>query len=746
MKSGALARLSHVWALDSTYTSPVRDWTAWLRSRADLHITVIYRFAKYFSKKTQKEERLSTGVHGERFRAQVARSNGRLTVIPVPAGKLGHCAVPGKYLPQLLSSLDAAPSLEAFGAFADLEDDRDADGVSYEITDEAQQDGVLKSSGLTLAEIKAVQITSTFETGKRGGFYGLSGNFDGYGISFGLVNWNIGTGSLQPLLRDFAATEPARWKAIFGSDATKFSAVMTPKGKNAIRDQLRFAIEVMNSSHTVKGQTRWSVKEPWVTRFRQLAEDKAFQRIQVRYVRALLDRARQFCEQFSLKSEMSYAFMFDAVSSHGPWWLTKKWKDGTQRRRQLLLPRLAALDTKYGKGSVPERDVLLAIADVLAETSSSRWRASVSRRKRWFITGEHPRSAELWGLTPRANVSYQTSTKAAIKSTPAAEAEIARPSRTVAPGPMSDTERSRLIAAAYTQATTAGTPADRADIAETLQANGTNTKAWFDQMVPDATFLGQRIRESGGNVPGVHLALFQALQRAEHTLMKVHPGRTPAQLGKDMGIYSIAGLRPPKKATGAPLASYHCFGLAIDINHPTNPFVGNNQPKKPKKLATPTSKQRYAEFSANRSPCIVERAMWFLHGERFNPEKELTAKGAGAAWDIHHRASQALAEYLRLADDVENSRVQQLVAAAQARGDSRNLGAWKRRIVTDRAVIKNWDFQHHKHPEKTGYMDLPRELVVALADAGLLWGGLYRTAKDIMHFDLRYGPIQRRHK
>ena len=94
--SGALARLSHVWALDSTYTSPVRDWTAWLRSRTDLHITVIYRFAKYYSKKTQREERLSTGVHGERFRAQVPRSNGRLTVIPVPAAKVGHCAVPGE--------------------------------------------------------------------------------------------------------------------------------------------------------------------------------------------------------------------------------------------------------------------------------------------------------------------------------------------------------------------------------------------------------------------------------------------------------------------------------------------------------------------------------------------------------------------------------------------------------------------------------------------------------------------------
>jgi hypothetical protein len=41
-------------------------------------------------------------------------------------------------------------------------------------------------------------------------------------------------------------------------------------------------------------------------------------------------------------------------------------------------------------------------------------------------------------------------------------------------------------------------------------------------------------------------------------------------------------------------------------------------------------------------------------------------------------------------------------------------------------------------------MDLPRELVVALVGAGLKWGGQYRGAKDIMHFDLRDGPIKHR--
>jgi hypothetical protein len=95
-------------------------------------------------------------------------------------------------------------------------------------------------------ELKAVQITSTFETGRRGGFYGLSGNFDGQGISFGLVNWTIGTGSLQPLLRDFVAQEPDRWATVFGPHAVPFRALITPKDKAGQAARLRFAIDEMN--------------------------------------------------------------------------------------------------------------------------------------------------------------------------------------------------------------------------------------------------------------------------------------------------------------------------------------------------------------------------------------------------------------------------------------------------------------------------------------------------------------------
>jgi len=92
----------------------------------------------------------------------------------------------------------------------------------------------------------------------------------------------------------------------------------------------------MNSSTTVKGKKKWSIREPWYTYFKRLSEDPELQRIEVRHVRDLLDRARYFCELFRLTSERAYTFMFDAVSSHGKWWLTKQFKKGGQKRKLLL--------------------------------------------------------------------------------------------------------------------------------------------------------------------------------------------------------------------------------------------------------------------------------------------------------------------------------------------------------------------------------------------------------------------------
>lgn len=283
--------------------------------------------------------------------------------------------------------------------FDEQEDELDLEWSLDEREDEGGDESALAGSGLTSAEQKAVEITSTFETGKPGGFYGLSGNFDGQGLSFGLVNWTVGTGSLQPLLRDFAREHPQRWATAFGPHAAGFLRVITPTGRAAEKEQRRFAVEEMNSVTVIRGRKRWAIKEPWATYFSRLSEDREFQQIQVRYVRVLLKRADEYCRALGLRSERAFAFMFDAVSSHGRGWLTKR-IGGMQKRKLAIDAGLQRLRAQHGGRPVPESAILLLIADVLAATSAARWAAKVRARKRWFVTGEHPRARELWARMP----------------------------------------------------------------------------------------------------------------------------------------------------------------------------------------------------------------------------------------------------------------------------------------------------------------------------------------------------------
>lgn len=139
MANGALGRLSHVWALDSTYTSPIDDWKAWLRSREDFTVTVVYRHGKYRPRNSETLLPLTTGVHGSRFQALAAKSGGRLSVVPVPSGKVGHCAIPGAYLPDLIQSLSSTVVHEIDEEELALDWDREGE-EEYDVEMESEVD------------------------------------------------------------------------------------------------------------------------------------------------------------------------------------------------------------------------------------------------------------------------------------------------------------------------------------------------------------------------------------------------------------------------------------------------------------------------------------------------------------------------------------------------------------------------------------------------------------------------------
>jgi hypothetical protein len=176
----------------------------------------------------------------------------------------------------------------------------------------------------------------------------------------------------------------------------------------------------------VKVGKKWHIKDPWKGYFARLAADTEFQKIQVRYARNLLERADYFCRYFDLHSERAFCFMYDAVASHGKWWLTKE-TNGVQRRRLLLKQKLTFLQLGHLGTGVPEDAKLNAVAETLRDTSLDRWKERVYLRKRWFLTGKHPREKELRGLEPRPNVAYTLSKSLATPKQSEWELELPGP-------------------------------------------------------------------------------------------------------------------------------------------------------------------------------------------------------------------------------------------------------------------------------------------------------------------------------
>jgi uncharacterized protein YcbK (DUF882 family)/LAS superfamily LD-carboxypeptidase LdcB/peptidoglycan hydrolase-like protein with peptidoglycan-binding domain len=135
MQQGALARLSQVWAFDTTYTGDVSKWTSWLDANPGLQVTVIYRPGT------------KTGTVGYAF---YKRRSARLAVIQA---REGHCAVPGTRLRELLRSPVSATGQETEAPWDENElksDETDRDAEDY--APDALNDETPSGQDATVAE------------------------------------------------------------------------------------------------------------------------------------------------------------------------------------------------------------------------------------------------------------------------------------------------------------------------------------------------------------------------------------------------------------------------------------------------------------------------------------------------------------------------------------------------------------------------------------------------------------------
>lgn len=211
--------------------------------------------------------------------------------------------------------------------------------------------------------MRCLSLTGGFETSLPvpDCFAGITGDFDGQGLSFGALQWNLGQGSLQPLLNEMLERHPRIVRDIFGTHYTEFVTVL----RATKEEQLEWARSLQNN--------RYQLSEPWHGLLKTLGRHREFQEIELSNAGSIYERALRWCGDFGLRSERAVALMYDIRVQNG------SISDTVRAQIMRDFETISADD---------EAARLVAIANRRSEAANKRWVEDVRTRKLTIARGE----------------------------------------------------------------------------------------------------------------------------------------------------------------------------------------------------------------------------------------------------------------------------------------------------------------------------------------------------------------------
>ncbi|WP_299229949.1 glycoside hydrolase domain-containing protein [uncultured Bacteroides sp.] len=151
----------------------------------------------------------------------------------------------------------------------------------------------------------AVYITAQFETS-----YGddiskayscVSGNHDGQGMSFGIIQYNFGQETLQSLLKDMIAQSPDTMSQIFGSDYETLTNIL-----NQTTDAM------IAWANEISTEDKSTLISPWREYFHSLGENELCRSLQQEHMEPYWRQAIDpICKNYGIKTCRGYALAFD---------------------------------------------------------------------------------------------------------------------------------------------------------------------------------------------------------------------------------------------------------------------------------------------------------------------------------------------------------------------------------------------------------------------------------------------------
>ena len=239
---------------------------------------------------------------------------------------------------------------------------------------------------------RILALTGSFETseGFPKCFTGLSNNFDGQGISFGVLQWNFGQGSLQPLLQKMNDNHTDICKNIFGSLYYDFDKML----KLTKPEQAAWAKNIQYSQ-VKNGKVHWYIDPKWIQSFINLGLTDEMISVQTDAASLIYQKAIKLSEDYELTTERGVALMFDITTQNG----SVDRKDSGKRIRDDYLkiaPGLSDDEIQIEKMTI--------ISNRRAEVSNPTYVEDVRSRKLTIAKGEGKVHSKQYNLKDEFNI------------------------------------------------------------------------------------------------------------------------------------------------------------------------------------------------------------------------------------------------------------------------------------------------------------------------------------------------------
>src|SRR2546425_6492870 len=232
----------------------------------------------------------------------------------------------------------------------------------------------LMHSGIRPLFERCLQLTARIE---GDGFTMLAGDFDGAGLTWGIIGFTLKHGEIQRIMRGVFGSNPAIVQRAFGDRTDELMRMMASDWNT----QLPVARSISSGPRSA------TVVEPWRSAFAQFGGEDLVQARQV--ARASDDYfvpATQTAQRIGLATELGIALCFDIHVQNGG--VKKEATEAIQAGRT---------------PETTEKDLRILVAEAVADQAAATWRNDVRARKLAIATGvgdvhgEHL-VLESWGL------------------------------------------------------------------------------------------------------------------------------------------------------------------------------------------------------------------------------------------------------------------------------------------------------------------------------------------------------------